>query len=229
MPAGSGEPVVDEWTEVGVDAVLDQVGVLGRQQPMVLAVNGRSGAGKSTLATRLLAAAPAAALVATDDVAWHYSRFDWAAELITAAIEPVRRGRPVHYRPPGWVLKNRPGAVIIEPGTRLLIIEGVGSSQRALGEMIDAAIWVQSDAEVARERGIARDAASGVNGDHQAATAFWDEWAAEEEPFLAADAPWSRADMIMAGVPAVLESKLCWQASAGTVPTTPPLSPPRTL
>lgn len=211
VPAGSGEPVVNQWAEVGVDAVLDHLGVAGGDRPMMLAVDGRSGAGKSTLAGRLLAAVPDAALVATDDVAWHYSRFDWSAELITNVIEPVRRGEPVHYRPPGWVAKGRPGAVIIEPDRSLLIIEGVGSSQRSMRDAIDAAVWVQSDAGVARERGIARDIASGVNGDRQAAIAFWDEWAAAEDPFLAEDAPWSRANVIMAGVPLATTSTLSWQ------------------
>lgn len=211
VPVGSGEPVVLAWEGVTAGAVLEHLGVLGHSRPAVLAVDGRSGAGKSTLAGRLRAAAPGAALVATDDVAWHYSRFDWSAELITNIIEPVRRGQPVCYRPPGWIAKGRPGQVIIEPDRSLVIIEGVGSSQRALTASIDAAIWVQSDAAVARELGIARDITSGVNGDHDAAIAFWDEWAREEDPFLAEDAPWSRADVIMAGVPVIGESGLCWQ------------------
>ncbi|MFT4229226.1 MAG: hypothetical protein QM602_02940 [Microbacterium sp.] len=83
----------------------------------------------------------------------------------------------------------------------LLIVEGVGSSQIALRGAIDAAIWVQSDASAARESGIARDTATAVNGDPEETVRFWDEWAAEEEPFLERGAPWARADAIVAGVP----------------------------
>jgi len=43
---------------------------------------------------------------------------------------------------------------------------------------------------------VARD-----GGDH-AAEGFWDEWAGEEVPFLAAQRPWERADAIVLGAPA---------------------------
>lgn len=144
---------------------------------------------------------PGAAVVATDDVAWWFSMFDWSAELITNVIEPVRRGEPVTYRPPGWVARDRPGVVSVPGSLSLLVIEGVGSSQAALTGAIDAAIWVQSDAAAARERGLARDIASGDNGDAEETVRFWDDWAAQEEPFLERDEPWTRADAIVAGVP----------------------------
>lgn len=35
----------------------------------------------------------------------------------------------------------------------------------------------------------------------RAAESFWDEWEAEESPFLAADRPWERADAILCGTP----------------------------
>lgn len=200
---GSAEPVIETWAEVDGLALLRHLDLLDRSEPAVLAINGRSGAGKSTLARRLATVVPGAVCVATDDIAWHYSMFDWSAEIITQVIEPVRRGESVHYRPPGWVLKDRPGAVTIEADRCLLIVEGVGSSQHGLTDAIDAAIWVQSDAEVARKLGIERDVASGENGNRAESIAVWDEWAAAEQPFLEHDAPWSRSDVIVAGVPLV--------------------------
>lgn len=210
VPAGSQEPVVRAWNTVSADALLDQLAVLRSGRPGVLAVDGRSGAGKSSLARVLSAAVPASAIVATDDIAWHYSMFDWAGELVTEVIDPVRAGRPVRYRPPGWVQRGRPGAVVVEADRSLLIIEGVGSSQRRLAAALDASIWVQSDVAAARDLGIARDIASGANGDAAASTAFWDSWAAAEEPFLADETPWTRADAIVAGVPLATTDHISW-------------------
>lgn len=205
VPLGSSEPVVERWTPIEAKALLECLGLEHSHlqeggRPLVVAVDGRSGAGKSTLARRLAAAVPDTAVVATDDIAWHFFMFDWSAALISYVIEPVVRGEAVAYRPPGWIAKNRPGAVSVAPSRTMLAIEGVGSSQRAIAGSIDAAIWVQSDADSARELGIARDIASGVNGDAAASIRFWNEWAAEEEPFLEEEAPWSRADLIVAGV-----------------------------
>jgi hypothetical protein len=76
--------------------------------------------------------------------------------------------------------------------------------------VIDAAIWVQSDADAARQLGIERDIANGLNGDRDAAIAFWDEWAAAEERLLEDEAPWSRANVFVAGVPLVDVARLHW-------------------
>ena len=44
-------------------------------------------------------------------------------------------------------------------------------------------------------RGITRD------GGDAAASAFWDEWMAQEFPFVADQRPWERADFIVTGTP----------------------------
>ena len=63
----------------------------------------------------------------------------------------------------------------------------------------DVVIWVQPDLDVARTRGIARDVELGRT--RAEAEAYWEMWAAHEDPFLAADRPWSRADVVMCGTP----------------------------
>lgn len=105
VPGGSEEAMVRIWTGVDVTTLLRYLDVLRPAQSAVIASDGRSGAGKSTLASIFAAAVPEAAVVATDDVAWHYSMFDWTAELITNVIGPVRLGQPVRYRPPGWIAR----------------------------------------------------------------------------------------------------------------------------
>lgn len=176
-----------------------------RGRRAVLAVDGHGGSGKSTLADRLVAAAEVpAAVVHTDDVAWHHSIFGWAEAMADGILAPYRDGRPVRFRPPGWVAKDRPGAIEVPSETELLILEGTGSGRHELGAWTDALIWVHIDLAVARERALTRDVATGVNGGTwESAARFWDEWMAEEIPFLTADRPWERADAVVHGSPDV--------------------------
>ena len=156
----------------------------------MLAVDGRSGSGKSTLVDRLVATVPGAAVVHTDDVAWHHDFFDWADLLVEGVLGPWRAGRDVAYRPPPWDARGRPGAMTVPSGAPLLVVEGVGAGRRAFAPYLDALVWVQTDRAVATRRGLQRD-----GGD----VTFWDEWEARERPFLAADRPWARADLVVNG------------------------------
>jgi energy-coupling factor transporter ATP-binding protein EcfA2 len=180
-----GEPDCGPWRAV---AVTELYAALGR--PRVLAVDGRSGSGKSTLVARLAATVPSTAVVHTDDVAWHHDFFDWADLLLDGVLVPWRAGRDVAYRPPPWDARGRAGAITVPAAAPLLVVEGVGAGRRPLAPHLDALIWVQTDRALATRRGLERD-----GGD----VAFWDEWEARERPFLAADRPWARADLVVSG------------------------------
>ena len=187
-----GEPAFGPWRVEPIGSVL------ARARPgrgtRIVAVDGRSAGGKTTCATRLAAAVPGGTVVHTDDVAWYESFFDWADLLRVGVLEPVRTGRAVAYRPPPWEARGRDGAIEVPAGCPLLVVEGVGVSRRELSGHVDLRVWVQSDRVEARRRGIERDGGP-------AHEAFWEEWDAEEIPFLAADRPWERADLIVAGTP----------------------------
>ncbi len=160
----------------------------------IIAVDGRSAAGKSTAAERLRSVIPDAAIVQTDDVAWWHSFFGWAELMRQGILEPVRRGElPIRYRPPAWDERSREGAIEVPATCRVLIVEGVGAGRTELRDLLDAIVWVQSDIAESRRRGLIRD------GGDAAAEAFWDEWDAEEVPFLDEQAPWERADLILCG------------------------------
>lgn len=163
----------------------------------VLAIDGHGASGKTTLARQLATEHGAACVVGTDDLAWHHSFFDWADLLIDAILFPYRAGHAVSYRPPGWVTMGRAGSIEVPADTQLLIVEGTGAGRLEAAEYVDALIWVDVDLDVARERGLARDVASGVNGTREEAERFWDEWMAEEIPFLNQHRPWDRADLIV--------------------------------
>ena len=61
------------------------------------------------------------------------------------------------FSPPAWAKHGRDGAIEVRAGLDLVIIEGVGASQRELSDLVDATVWVQSDFAAAETRGIARD------------------------------------------------------------------------
>jgi uridine kinase len=163
-----------------------------------VAVDGRSAGGKTTVADRLTVAVAGAVVVHTDDVAWHQGFFDWDELLVDGILGPVSRGEDVAFRPPAWVERGREGAIVVPAGAAVLV-EGVGSAREALTPWLDAAVWVQSDADEAYRRGIERDVAAGRN--RAEALAFRDEWMAQEVPFLAADRPWERADLVVCSTP----------------------------
>jgi hypothetical protein len=100
---------------------------------------------------------PGSAIVHTDDVAWHHSFFDWSDLLVEGILKPLRNGRTVSYRPPGWDKRSRPGAIEVAAGLDLVIVEGVGASRTEVMPSIDRALWVQSDLGEAERRGIARE------------------------------------------------------------------------
>jgi hypothetical protein len=190
-----GEPRFGPWRVRRVDDVLRDVFGDLPGGPVLLAVDGRSGSGKTTVAERIAARVPGAAVVHTDDVAWYHAMFDWAGLMADGVLAPLRRGEAVAYRPPPWDARGRPGAVTVPAGCPLVVVEGVGIGRHDLAGFFDALVWVQADRTLAWARGLARD------GGDPAQEAFWHEWEAEEQPFLARERPWERADVIVDGAP----------------------------
>jgi hypothetical protein len=140
-----------------------------------------------------------AAVVHTDDIAWWHSRFGWADLLIGGILGPVHRGEQVSFRPPRWAEHGRGGSIDVPASCPLLIIEGVGAGRREAAHLVDALIWVQSDQREAERRGLARIGQPGGSGTARDLR----EWMAVEEPFLADQRPWERADLIVAGTPQI--------------------------
>ncbi len=200
----------DQWQPVSIATVAARVAALasGTAPPVILAVDGRSGSGKTTVAAELAARLDAAPVIHTDDVAWHHSFFDWWPMMRDELLLPLRSGRPVAWRPPGWVARGRSGSIDV-PAASVVLVEGVGASRRALVDLLDATIWVAGDRVVQERRGVLRD------GGDAAAQRFWDEWQAEERPFMSADRPWERADIRVQGTPTAPAPDGCWWASWG--------------
>jgi hypothetical protein len=122
--------------------------------------------------------------------------------MLAGILAPLHAGQDVHYQPPAWQPHGRSGYIDVSADTSTVIIEGVGASRRQVAHLVDVPIWVQSDADSARRRGVRRDMIEqGI--DEAVAGQKWDDWAAEEVPFLLQDRPWERADAIAATAPAL--------------------------
>lgn len=166
---------------------------------VVLAVDGRSSSGKTTLAGRLQDAIAGSAVVHTDDIAWWHSRFGWADLLIDGVLVPFHRGDPVSFRPPRWAEHSRQGSIEVAARCPVLIVEGVGAGRSEVSGLINALVWVQSDRQEAERRSLSR---VGQPGGPRTVEAYR-EWMAEEEPFLAVERTWERADLLVAGTPQI--------------------------
>lgn len=199
---GPGETVAGPYRAMRFDRWLDGLAELAGTyagRPRIIAVDGRGGAGKSALTRRITDAVDGAAVVHTDDLAWHYSIFGWDELLLDRFLLPLRRGEAVDVRPPGWDTHGRPGSVVVPAGCSTVVVEGTGALRDTTASAYDASVWVQSDYRAASSRAIDRDVELGVNGDRVAATRFWDHWQLEEIPFYREQRPWDRADTVVAG------------------------------
>jgi len=198
------EPEAEPWRAKPITVVIDSLTRPGRSRntgdrTVVLAVDGRSSSGKTTLAARLQAAVAGSAVVHTDDLAWWHSRFGWADLLVDGILMPVHRGEPVAFQPPRWAEHGRRVSIDVPASCPLLIVEGVGAGRREAAHLVDALIWVQSDQREAARRSLARVGQPGGPRTVQDLR----EWMAEEEPFLADQRPWERADLVVAGTPPI--------------------------
>jgi hypothetical protein len=198
------EPEAGPWHAELLTVVMETLTQLGSARArgdrgVVLAVDGRSSSGKTTLAALMQGTVAGAAVVHTDDIAWWHSRFGWADLLIDAILLPIHRGEQVSFRPPRWAEHGRGGSIDVPASCPLLIIEGVGAGRREAAHLVDVLIWVQSDQRKAERRSLAR---VGQPGGPRTVRDLC-EWMAEEEPFLADQKPWERAELIVAGTPQI--------------------------
>jgi hypothetical protein len=148
----------------------------------VLLIDGRSGSGKSTLAEHI---APAlnAQLVRLDDIYPGWTGLAAASQHVHDHILA-----PENPRWQQWDWPNaRPGAWHEIDPTRPLVIEGVGTLTKANRALATFGVWLERDAETRKRLALARDGAL--------FEAHWDEWASQEDDFIAKENPRALADI----------------------------------
>lgn len=180
--------------QVGAVEALDAVVAATREASprcgdvVVVALDGPSGAGKTELATRV-AARLGCPVVSMDDL---YPGWDGLVAgvgvLAGRVLAPLARGERV--RQPVWDWANsRWGAEKPLAVTRLVVVEGCGSSVDPAGEYAAVRVWVDAPAPVRKARALARDGATFAP--------HWHRWAAQERALFTADGTRARADLVV--------------------------------
>jgi uridine kinase len=148
-------------------------------------IDGRSGSGKTELAAAIAVDNPEVQLLGLDDV---YPGWDGLLAGSAAVHETVL---PEHrWRRWDWAAASFAEWHELDPD-RPLIIEGCGALSSANRALAHVGVWVELDTPTRKERAIARDG--------ETFAGHWDEWAAQEETFIARERPRTLADITVAG------------------------------
>ena len=158
--------------------------------PVIIAIDGRSGSGKTTLAIELAARLREHHKVSLFHLEDIYPGWNGLAagieRYVTTVLSPLRRGENAEWVSWDWA-RHYDGEARTTRPAEIVLVEGVGAAAAAAVPLLDAVIWADSSDADRRARALARD------GDTY--EPFWDQWAAQEAEWLAADDVPARADV----------------------------------
>lgn len=158
--------------------------------PVIIAIDGRSGAGKTTLAVELAARLRAHHKVSLFHLEDIYPGWNGLAagieRYVSSVLAPLSRGGAATWTSWDWE-RHDDGAARVTLPADIVVVEGVGAAAAAARPFLDAVIWADSPTDVRRTRALARDGST--------YEPFWDQWAAQESGWLAADPVPAHADL----------------------------------
>lgn len=155
----------------------------------LVCVDGPAGSGKTTLATAV-AGLTGAQVVHMDDLMEGWSGLVSTGPQLEAIVEPLAENRPGSYRRYDWHLGRFDGAVDV-PAADWLVIEGVGSGNPLVADLVTVLVWVEAADDLRLARGLERDGSD--MEDH------WRGFMAAEAELFASFRTRERADVIVDG------------------------------
>ena len=161
----------------------------------LVCIDGPAGSGKTTFAAQLATAlGPGTAVLHMDDLYAGWTLDGAAARLTAGVLRPLAAGRPGSFARYDWAAERFADVPTEVPVPDVLLVEGCGSSPRALDGWTTLRIWIEAPQELRRRRGLARD------GDHLAE--HWDRWQRAETAEFAREGTRARADVRVDGAAA---------------------------
>ncbi|MDR7083521.1 anthranilate synthase component 1/para-aminobenzoate synthetase [Arthrobacter ginsengisoli] len=158
--------------------------------PVIIAIDGRSGAGKTTLAIELAARLREHHKVSLFHLEDIYPGWNGLAAGIeryaTTVLAPLHRGLPAEWVSWDWAAHYDGDPRTTQPA-EIVLVEGVGAAAAAARPFLSAVIWTEAPEQDRRSRALARD------GDSY--EPYWDQWAAQEQDWLAEDDVPAHADV----------------------------------
>jgi uridine kinase len=172
------------------DRVLTAPPLLGATR--LVCIDGPAGSGKTTFAGGLGdALSDAAVVLHLEDLYAGWTLTGAVARLCAGVLRPLSEGRPGAHHVYDWHTEVFGAEPVPVPLAPVLIVEGCGSSPRALDPWTTLRIWVDAPLEQRLARGLARD------GAHLAQ--HWLRWQATELAVIAAEDTRGRADIRVDG------------------------------
>ena len=124
----------------------------------LVCIDGPAGSGKTTFAARLAALlGPDTAVLHMDDVYAGWTLTGAVARLAAGVLRPIAAGRPGAYHRYEWAAGRFSPDPTPVPPAPILVVEGCGSSPRALDGWTTARIWIEAPPAVRLARGLERD------------------------------------------------------------------------
>jgi uridine kinase len=127
----------------------------------LVCIDGPAGSGKTTFAARLAAVlGPDTTVLHMDDVYAGWTLTGAVARLAAGVLRPLAAGRPGTYHRYDWAAGRFSPDPTPVPPSPVLVVEGCGSSPRALDGWTTARIWIEAPPAVRLARGLERDGAA---------------------------------------------------------------------
>jgi uridine kinase len=135
--------------------------ICSKSDQPIIAIDGPAGAGKTTLASTLslaLAKDFTVTVIHMDDLyaGWDRALGEKLTESLIWITASHKAKKDLIYSPFNWSSNNF-DSPRLQASTSLLILEGVGSSQRAIEQDLSTSIWLDLDPTVGFQRVIDRD------------------------------------------------------------------------